>query len=96
MLSHFSIIFYLSDPSPMTISPSTSFAPLYVYSPKKVLQNIVYESWYVRKIDIHRDLDILKVKEEIKRFGKKHEEWHRFCETQKFFSCWTINTRFED
>lgn len=39
----------------------------------KVLRNIVDAPWYVRNSDIHRDLQIPTVKEEIKRFAGKHE-----------------------
>ena len=30
--------------------------------------------WYVRNADIHRDLGIPTIKEQLKRFAKKHEE----------------------
>lgn len=39
----------------------------------KVLRNMVNAPWYVRNQDIHRDLDIPMVAEEIKRFAGKHE-----------------------
>ena len=40
----------------------------------KVLRTMVDAPWYVRNADIHRDLDVPTIKEEIKRFAKKHEE----------------------
>lgn len=39
----------------------------------KVLRNIVNAPWYIRNSDLHRDLRIPTVKEEIKRFAGKHE-----------------------
>lgn len=39
----------------------------------KVLRNMVNAPWYVRNQDIHRDLGIPMVTEEIKRFAGKHE-----------------------
>lgn len=39
----------------------------------KVLRNIVNAPWYVRNKDLHRDLGIPTVKEEIKRLAGKHE-----------------------
>ena len=39
----------------------------------KVLRSIVGAPWYVRNSDIHRDLGIPMVKEEIKRYAGKHE-----------------------
>lgn len=39
----------------------------------KVLRNIVNAPWYVRNSDLHRDLGIPMVKDEIKRFAGKHE-----------------------
>lgn len=40
----------------------------------KVLREMVNAPWYIRNADIHRDLGIQTVKEEIKRFAKKHVE----------------------
>lgn len=39
----------------------------------KVLRNIVDAPWYVRNSDLHRDLNIPTVKDEIKRFAGRHE-----------------------
>ena len=39
----------------------------------KVLRNIVNAPWYIRNSDLHRDLRVPTVKEEIKRFAGKHE-----------------------
>jgi len=39
----------------------------------KVLRGIVGAPWYVRNDDIHRDLGVPKVIEEIKRYALKHE-----------------------
>ena len=39
----------------------------------KVLRSIVNAPWYVRNSDLHRDLHIPTVKEEIKKFAGKHE-----------------------
>lgn len=39
----------------------------------KVLRNIVNAPWYVRNLDLHRDLRTPTVSEEIKRFAKKHK-----------------------
>lgn len=39
----------------------------------KVLRNIVGAPWYARNSDIHRDLGIKTVLEEIKNFAQKHE-----------------------
>jgi hypothetical protein len=39
----------------------------------KVLRNIVNAPWYVRNSDLHRDLGVEMVAEEIKKFGQKHE-----------------------
>ena len=40
----------------------------------KVLREMVNAPWYIRNTDIHRDLGIPTVKEEIKRVARKHEE----------------------
>jgi GTPase SAR1 family protein len=40
----------------------------------KVLRNIVDAPWYIRNSDLHRDLEMVTVTEEIRRFAKKHEE----------------------
>lgn len=39
----------------------------------KVLRNMVNAPWYIRNCDLHRDLRIPEVAEEIKRFATKHE-----------------------
>jgi hypothetical protein len=39
----------------------------------KVLGAMVNTPWYVRDVDIHRNLDILTIKEEIKKFGRKRK-----------------------
>ena len=39
----------------------------------KVLRSIVNAPWYIRNSDLHRDLHIPTVKEEIKKFAGKHE-----------------------
>ena len=39
----------------------------------KVLRSIVNAPWYVKNEDIHKDLKVPTVSEEIKRFAKKHE-----------------------
>lgn len=39
----------------------------------KILRNIINAPWYVRKKDIHRDLRIETVKEEIQHFAQKHQ-----------------------
>lgn len=40
----------------------------------RVLRNIVGASWYVRDSDLHWELQVETVKEEIKKFAKSHEE----------------------
>ena len=40
----------------------------------KVLRNIVGAPWYIRNADLHRDLQVEMVKNEIGNFAKKHEE----------------------
>jgi len=39
----------------------------------KVLRNLVNAQWYVRKNDVHRDLQLNVVSSEIQRFAQKHE-----------------------
>lgn len=39
----------------------------------KVLRNVVIASWFVRNADLHRDLEIEFVTNEIKRYSPKHE-----------------------
>ena len=38
----------------------------------KVLRNVINAPWYVRNKDIHRDLAIPMVKDEVKRIAGKH------------------------
>ena len=40
----------------------------------KVLRNIVNAPWYVRNSDLHRDLNIPLVKDEIRKYARKHRE----------------------
>jgi len=40
----------------------------------KVLGNIVDAPWYMRNADLHRDLQMEMVTNEIGKFAKKHEE----------------------
>jgi len=40
----------------------------------KVLSNIVDAPWYIRIADLHRDLQMEMVTDEIRKFAKKHEE----------------------
>jgi hypothetical protein len=40
----------------------------------KVLRNIVDAPWYIRNADVHRDLQMEVVTNEIGKFAKKHEE----------------------
>jgi hypothetical protein len=40
----------------------------------KVLRNIIDAPWYVRNADLHRDLQMGMVTNEIGKFAKKHEE----------------------
>lgn len=40
----------------------------------KVLRGIVNAPWYVRNSDLHRDLGVEMVADEVKHFAKKHEE----------------------
>jgi hypothetical protein len=40
----------------------------------KVLRNIVNAPWYMRKSDLHRELEIDAVGKEIKRYARKHED----------------------
>jgi len=40
----------------------------------KILRNIVNAPWYIRKSDLHRDLEVDVVFSEIQRFAQKHEE----------------------
>jgi hypothetical protein len=42
----------------------------------KVLRNTVDAPWYIRNADLHRDLQMEVVKNEIGKFAKKHEEKH--------------------
>jgi hypothetical protein len=40
----------------------------------KVLRAVVDAPWYVRNVDVHRDLNMEMVTADIKRFARKHEE----------------------
>ena len=40
----------------------------------KVQRDIVNAPWYVRNVDLHRDLNVEMVMAEIRRFAWKHEE----------------------
>jgi len=40
----------------------------------KVLKSIVDAPWYIRNADLHRDLQMEMVTNEIGKFAKKHEE----------------------
>jgi len=40
----------------------------------KVLRNIVDASWHVRNVDLHRDLQMEMVTNEIGKFAKQHVE----------------------
>jgi hypothetical protein len=40
----------------------------------KVFRNIVDAPWYIRNAELHRDLQIEMVTNEIGKFAKKHEE----------------------
>jgi len=40
----------------------------------KIFRNIVDTPWYIRDADLHRDLQMEKVTNEIGKFAKKHEE----------------------
>jgi len=40
----------------------------------KVLRNIADAPWYIRNDDLHRDLQMEMVTNEIGKFSKKHEE----------------------
>jgi hypothetical protein len=40
----------------------------------KVLRNVVDAPWYIRNADLHRDLQMEMVMNEIRKFAKKHEE----------------------
>ena len=40
----------------------------------KVLRNIVGSPWCIRNADLHRDLQMEMVTNEIEKFAKKHEE----------------------
>ena len=40
----------------------------------KVLRNIVDAGWYIRNADLHRDLQMKTVTNEIANFAKKHEQ----------------------
>ena len=42
--------------------------------PNKVLRDIVNAPWYVRNVDLHRDLKVEMVTAAIRRFARKHEE----------------------
>jgi len=42
-----------------------------------VLRNIVDESWHIRNADLHRDLQMEMVTNDIGKFAKKHEERRR-------------------
>ena len=39
----------------------------------KVLRNIVNAPWYIRNSDLHRDLGVEMVADEIRKFAQKHE-----------------------
>jgi hypothetical protein len=39
----------------------------------KVLRNIVDATWYIGNADLHRDLEMKMVTNEIGKFAKKHE-----------------------
>jgi hypothetical protein len=39
----------------------------------KVLQGIVDAPWYYRNDHLHRDLKIPTIRQEVKRFAKRHE-----------------------
>jgi hypothetical protein len=41
---------------------------------KKVLGNIVDAPWCIRNADLHRDLQMQTVRNEIGKFAKKHED----------------------
>ena len=41
-----------------------------------VLRNIVDAPWYIRNADLHRDLQMEMVTNEIRKFAKKHEKRH--------------------
>jgi hypothetical protein len=41
---------------------------------KKVIRNIVDAHWYIRNADLHRDLQLEMVTNEIGKLAKKHEE----------------------
>jgi len=43
-------------------------------SQNKVLRNIIDAPWYIRKANLHRDLQMEMVTNEIGKFAKKHEE----------------------
>ena len=40
----------------------------------KVLRDIVNAPWYVRYVDLHRDLNVEMVTAAIRRFARKHEK----------------------
>lgn len=40
----------------------------------KILRSIVNAPWYIRNDDIHKDLKIAPIAEEIQRLARKHEE----------------------
>jgi hypothetical protein len=39
-----------------------------------VLRNIADALWYIRNADLHRDLQVEMVKNDMRKFAKKHEE----------------------
>jgi hypothetical protein len=50
------------------------FSYLFISVSYKVLSNIVDAPWYIRNADLHRDLQMEMVTNEIGKFAKKHEE----------------------
>ena len=40
----------------------------------RVLRNIVNAPWYIRNSDLHKELQVRTVKEEIKKIAKSHED----------------------
>lgn len=51
---------------------TTNIEPIQKFQ-NKVLRSIVDAPWYVRNADLHRDLKIPTIKEEIQRYAQKHE-----------------------
>lgn len=52
---------------------STNIAPIQKFQ-NKVLRTIVDAPYYIRNANLHRDLNIPTVEEEIKRYAQKHED----------------------